>query len=143
MKTTYFFSAVAILMSISTLATATEVINTPYTWFCEDVDKAHGRCTTEWSGAGGITSPRLLFSCKHYRNSTRLGIDEFVVDGLTTDGVQHSQQLDSPLYGTANYCTSNLSYVQELWLTGNQYFRDDETFCRSYSATQSNGGEEN
>lgn len=139
----YIISTIAALMSISTLATGTEVINTPYTWFCEDVDKAHGRCTTEWSGAGGIVRPKLLFSCRHYRNSSRVGIDEFVVDGLTTNGIQHSRQLDSPLVGTANYCTKNLSYVKELWLTGTQLFRDNETFCRSYSATQSNGGEEN
>lgn len=143
MKNSHIVWTGAVLMSVSALATGTEVINTPYTWFCEDVDKAHGRCTTEWSGAGGITPPKLLFSCRHYRNSSRLGIDEYVVDDLTANGVQHSQQLDSPLAGTANYCTKNLSYVQELWLTGVQRFRDDESFCRSYSATQSNGGEEN
>lgn len=136
MRRTAHCAAIALLYLAAPAALAAEIINTPYTWFCANERKAHGRCTTKWSGVRNfLLPPRLNFSCELHRASYLQEYDKKVLYSIPARGTFDSRELDAPLYGLSTfYCTHNASFVRQWGLTRYEYIRDPNVACRSYSS---------
>ncbi len=127
---------------IASGATAAEISHASYTWFCEDEGRAHGMCTSRHSECG-FDCTSLKTDCRFHR-AGRLMVKKTNTIGDVGDAGTFKSLIHVRLQGTGtiDYCTRNKSkYVN---LIGTAVLgQGTSTYCREYSRSVSQGGEEN
>ena len=126
---------------IASSAGAAEVSHTSYTWFCENEQQAHGRCTSQHSDCG-FDCTSLNKVCSVDRKGRLMVEKKGKVRGVGDNG-RFTTLIDVALWGTStvDYCTRNKSKYVNLF--GTAFFgQGTSTNCREYSRSASQGGEE-
>lgn len=123
------------------MAVASEISHTSYTWFCTAERQAHGMCTSRHTACGGDCIS-LNKVCSVDRAGRLMRKEESTVKDVGTSGTFRSV-VDVALWGTGtiNYCTRNKSKYAN-WAGTELLWQGTSTYCREYSRSTTQGGEE-